>query len=158
MLLFLSFSLLLIILLLLLLQLLQLMLYFLLLRLLSFVVTLLPSFLLSFSCLSLFFTCVFRTDAGNKAAKCVMRPQKNITRKSRSPVKAITAQVCPSGSLSGARMTSQQLPTEKKGIIISCFPYFASKDLGSIPLRLSFLFKKVVVCGHRLVTLSLTSY
>ena len=30
------------------------------------------------------------------------------------------------------------------------------KDLGSIPLRLSFLFKKVVVCGHCLVTLSLT--
>ena len=32
------------------------------------------------------------------------------------------------------------------------------KDLGSIPLRLSFLLKKVVVCGHRLVTLSITSY
>ena len=30
------------------------------------------------------------------------------------------------------------------------------KDLGSIPLRLSFLFKKVVVCGHGLVILSLT--
>ena len=30
------------------------------------------------------------------------------------------------------------------------------KDLGSIPLRLSFPFKKVVVCGHCLVTLSLT--
>ena len=30
------------------------------------------------------------------------------------------------------------------------------KDLGSIPLRLSFFFKKVVVCGHCLVTLSLT--
>ena len=30
------------------------------------------------------------------------------------------------------------------------------KDLGSIPLRLSFLFEKVVVCGHCLVTLSLT--
>ena len=30
------------------------------------------------------------------------------------------------------------------------------KGLGSIPLRLSFLFKKVVVCGHCLVTLSLT--
>ena len=29
-------------------------------------------------------------------------------------------------------------------------------DLGSIPLRLSFLFKNVVVCGHRLVTLSIT--
>ena len=29
------------------------------------------------------------------------------------------------------------------------------KDLGSIPLRLSFLFKKVVVYGHCLVTLSL---
>ena len=27
------------------------------------------------------------------------------------------------------------------------------KDLGSIPLRLSFLLKKVVVCGHCLVTL-----
>ena len=27
---------------------------------------------------------------------------------------------------------------------------------GSIPLRLSFLFKQVVVCGHCLVTLSLT--
>ena len=26
------------------------------------------------------------------------------------------------------------------------------------PLRLSFLFKKVVVCGHCLVTLSITSY
>ena len=32
------------------------------------------------------------------------------------------------------------------------------KDLGSIPLRLSFLFRKVVVCGHCLVTLSITSY
>ena len=32
------------------------------------------------------------------------------------------------------------------------------KDLGSIPLRLSFLFKKVVVCGHYLVTLFITSY
>ena len=30
------------------------------------------------------------------------------------------------------------------------------KDLGSIPLRLSF--KTVVVCGHCLVTLSITSY
>ena len=30
------------------------------------------------------------------------------------------------------------------------------KDLGSIPLRLSYLFKMVVVCGHCLVTLSLT--
>ena len=30
------------------------------------------------------------------------------------------------------------------------------KGIGSIPLRLSFLFKKVVVCGHRLVILSLT--
>ena len=30
------------------------------------------------------------------------------------------------------------------------------KGLGSIPLRLSFLFEKVVVCGHCLVTLSLT--
>ena len=29
------------------------------------------------------------------------------------------------------------------------------KDLGSIPLRLSFLFKTVVVCGHCLVILSL---
>ena len=26
------------------------------------------------------------------------------------------------------------------------------KDLGSIPLRLFFLFRKVVVCGHCLVT------
>ena len=26
------------------------------------------------------------------------------------------------------------------------------KDFGSIPLRLSFLFKKAVVCGHCLVT------
>ena len=32
------------------------------------------------------------------------------------------------------------------------------KDLGSIPLRLSFLFRKVVVCGHCPVTLSVTSY
>ena len=32
------------------------------------------------------------------------------------------------------------------------------KDLGLIPLRLSFLFKMVVVCGHCLVTLSITSY
>ena len=30
------------------------------------------------------------------------------------------------------------------------------KDLGSIPLRLPFLFKKVVVCGQCLVILSLT--
>ena len=30
------------------------------------------------------------------------------------------------------------------------------KGLGSIPLRLSFLFKKVVVCGHCLVILTLT--
>ena len=32
------------------------------------------------------------------------------------------------------------------------------KDLGSIPLRLSFLFEKVVICGHFPVTLSVTSY
>ena len=32
------------------------------------------------------------------------------------------------------------------------------KDLGSILLRLSFLFKNVVVCGHCLVTLTITSY
>ena len=32
------------------------------------------------------------------------------------------------------------------------------KDLGSIPLRLSFFFKNVVVCGHCPVTLSITSY
>ena len=32
------------------------------------------------------------------------------------------------------------------------------KDFGLIPLRLSLLFKKVVVCGHCLVTLSITSY
>ena len=32
------------------------------------------------------------------------------------------------------------------------------KDLGSIPLRLSSLFKKVVVCEHCLITLSITSY
>ena len=32
------------------------------------------------------------------------------------------------------------------------------KDLSSMPLQLSFLFKKVVVCGHCLVTLSITSY
>ena len=32
------------------------------------------------------------------------------------------------------------------------------KDLGSTPLRLSFLFRKDVVCGHCLVTLSITSY
>ena len=32
------------------------------------------------------------------------------------------------------------------------------KDHGSIPLRLSFLFRKVVVCGQCLVTLSITSY
>ena len=31
------------------------------------------------------------------------------------------------------------------------------KDLGSILLQLSFLFKKVVLCGHRLVTVSLTT-
>ena len=30
--------------------------------------------------------------------------------------------------------------------------------LGSIPLQLSFLFKKVEVCGHCLVTLSITSF
>jgi len=30
------------------------------------------------------------------------------------------------------------------------------KDLGSVPLQLSLLFKKVMVCGHSLVTLSLT--
>ena len=29
------------------------------------------------------------------------------------------------------------------------------EDLGSIPLRPSFLFEKVVVCGHSLVTLAL---
>ena len=32
------------------------------------------------------------------------------------------------------------------------------KDFGSIPLRLSFLFKKVVVWGHCLVSLSIASY
>ena len=32
------------------------------------------------------------------------------------------------------------------------------KDLGSIPLQFCFLFKKFVVCGHCLVTLSIISY
>ena len=32
------------------------------------------------------------------------------------------------------------------------------KDLGWIPLRLPFLFKKVVLCGHCLVTLPITFY
>ena len=32
------------------------------------------------------------------------------------------------------------------------------KHLGSIPLRLSFLLRKVVVCGHCLATLSVTSH
>ena len=53
---------------------------------------------------------------------------------------------------------------EKSGFrtMEACEPVWPSgkagkqKGLGSIPLRLSFLFKKVVVCGHRLVTLSLT--
>ena len=38
------------------------------------------------------------------------------------------------------------------------WPTGKQKDLGLIPLQLSFLFRKVVVCGHCLVTLSLTSY
>ena len=38
------------------------------------------------------------------------------------------------------------------------WPSGKRNDLGSIPLRRSFLFKKVVVCGHYLVTLSITSY
>ena len=33
-----------------------------------------------------------------------------------------------------------------------------AKDLGLILLRLSVLFKKVVVCGHCLVTLSVITY
>ena len=32
------------------------------------------------------------------------------------------------------------------------------KDLGSLPPRLSYLLKKVGVCAHYLVTLSITSY
>ena len=36
---------------------------------------------------------------------------------------------------------------------VSQFGLVVRKDLSSIPLRLSFLFKKVVVCGHCLVTL-----
>ena len=32
------------------------------------------------------------------------------------------------------------------------------KGLGSIPLRLSFLLKKIVICGHCRVTWSITSY
>ena len=43
------------------------------------------------------------------------------------------------------------------GLAVRCYAG-KRKDLGSIPLRLSFLFKKVVVCGHCLVTLSTTSY
>ena len=35
------------------------------------------------------------------------------------------------------------------------WPSGKQKDLGSIPLRLSFLFKRIVVCGHCLVTVSL---
>ena len=35
--------------------------------------------------------------------------------------------------------------------------YSCYKAVGSIPLRLSFVFKKVVVCGRCLVTLSITS-
>ena len=45
------------------------------------------------------------------------------------------------------------------GSNVICEPVWPSgkqKGLGSTPLRLSFLFRKVVVCGHCLVTLSLT--
>ena len=42
-------------------------------------------------------------------------------------------------------------------IVSRCGPAASKqKGLGSIPLRISFLFTKVVVCGHFLVTLSLT--
>ena len=41
------------------------------------------------------------------------------------------------------------------GLAVMCYAG-KRKDLGSIPLRLSFLFRKVVVCGRCLVTLSLT--
>ena len=36
------------------------------------------------------------------------------------------------------------------------WPSSKQKDLGSILFRLSFLFRNVMVCGHCLVTLSLT--
>ena len=42
------------------------------------------------------------------------------------------------------------------GLAVRRYKAGKRKDLGSIPLRLSFLFKKAVVCGHCLATLSLT--
>ena len=43
------------------------------------------------------------------------------------------------------------------GLAVRCYAG-KRKDLSSIPLRLSFLLKKVVVCGHCPETLSVTSY
>ena len=48
--------------------------------------------------------------------------------------------------------SASALPSLQKG----CHLWTPSRDFVPHTLRLSFLFKKVVICGHRLVTLSLT--
>ena len=62
---------------------------------------------------------------------------------------------CPAALIAGTQATR---------CYTTCEPVWPSgkagkrEDLGSIPLRLSFLFTKVVVCENCLVTLSITSY
>ena len=67
-----------------------------------------------------------------------------------------TADAVYASSLSRLKTCSVHVsePVWSSGKALGC----KRKDLGSIPLRLSFLFKEVVVCGHCLVTLSITSY
>ena len=48
----------------------------------------------------------------------------------------------------------RSVPVWPSGKALGC----KRKDLGSIPLRLSFLFETFVVCGHCHVTLSTTPY
>ena len=64
---------------------------------------------------------------------------------------------CAGGEDTIATVVLQSSSVSRLGLAVRCLAG-KWKDLGLIPLQLSFLFKKVVVCGHCLVTLSITSY
>ena len=71
------------------------------------------------------------------------KTNKNVTRKAQR--RYISMRICRHARVS------------RFGLAVRCYTG-KRKDHSLIPLRLSFLFRKVVVCGHCPVTLSITSY
>ena len=134
------------------------------------------------------FTALSRRQAKCKKSICTTRPTKTVREKKNSfffssfffcaqlPVYSglhcgvwtLTLFACLSAAthgLLGKGERGDRVPMNSSFQVLGpCEPVWPSgkagqrKDLGSIPLRLSFLFKKVVVCGQCLVTLSITSY